>query len=209
MPAKQVWRSFNEARGFVRSLNLKNFTEWIEYCKFGKDGMPKPNDIPDAPGRFYKDNGWKGMNDWLGNEDRVISDEARRKMSETRKGIWRPFEEARDFARSLNLRSVSEWRQYRKSNKKPDDIPSHPEYIYKDNGWKDWVDWLGNQGREWRPFEEAKDFARSLQLKNTKEWEEYRNSGKKPDDIPSHPNVIYKNNDWISWIDWLGYEELA
>ena len=54
----------------------------------------------------------------------------------------------------------------------------------------------------WRPFDEARGFVRSLQLKNTREWEEYRNSGKKPDDIPSHPNVIYKN-DWIGWIDWL------
>ena len=60
----------------------------------------------------------------------------------------------------------------------------------------------------WRPFDEARGFVRSLQLKNTREWEEYRNSGKKPDDIPSHPNVIYKN-DWVSWPDWLGYEELA
>jgi len=56
--------------------------------------------------------------------------------------------------------------------------------------------------KSWRPFDEARGFVRSLQLKNTREWEEYRNSGKKPDDIPSHPNVIYKN-DWISWSDWL------
>ena len=41
----------------------------------------------------------------------------------------------------------------------------------------------------WRPFDEARGFVRSLQLKNTREWEEYRNSGKKPDDIPSHPNI--------------------
>ena len=200
---KGEWKPFEEAREYARTLQLVNFREWIEYCKFGKDGIPKPNDIPDAPGRFYKkNNGWKGMGDWLGNEDKVISDEARRKMSEARKGRWRPFEEARGFVRSLKLRGKREWQQYAKTGERPDDIPSHPEKIYKNNGWKDWVDWLRIQSKEWRPFEEARDFTRSLQLKNTREWEEYRNSGKKPDDIPSHPNVIYKN-DWISWSDWL------
>ena len=60
----------------------------------------------------------------------------------------------------------------------------------------------------WRPFEEAREFARSLNLRGKEEWEEYSKSGERPDDIPSHPNVIYKN-DWVSWPDWLGYEELA
>ena len=137
------------------------------------------------------------------------------------KKTWRPLEEAREFARSLNLSGVREWKQYCKSNKKPDDIPSYPDKIYKNDSWKGMIDWLGDEDRipepvseeakrkisetkkkSWKPFDEARGFVRSLQLKNTREWEEYRNSGKKPDDIPSHPNVIYKN-DWISWSDWL------
>ena len=83
------WRPFEEAKEVARSLKLKSWVEWEQYCKFGKDGIPKPNDIPDAPGRFYKkNNGWKGMGDWLGNEDKVISDEARRKMSETKNRMY-------------------------------------------------------------------------------------------------------------------------
>ena len=83
---KGEWKPFEEAREYARTLQLVNFREWIEYCKFGKDGIPKPNDIPDAPGRVYKNNGWKGMLDWLGNE-------------------WRAFNEAREFIRSLNLKN--------------------------------------------------------------------------------------------------------
>ena len=144
---KKEWKPFDEARDFTRSLKLKDSPRWLEYCKYGKDGKPKPLDIPAAPEHVYKNKGWKGWIDWLGDEDRKHTEESKRKISEAGK-------------------------------------------------------------KSWRPFEEARGFARSLQLKNTREWEEYRNSGKKPDDIPSHPNVIYKN-DWISWPDWLGYEELA
>ena len=152
------------------------------------------------------------------------------------KKVWTSFNKAREFVRSLKLRNRDGWYEYCKSGERPDDIPANPGIIYKNDGWKDWVDWLGNEDRikvfseegkkkisetlkcriiseeykikiseagkkSWRPFDEAREFARSLQLKNTREWEEYRNSGKKPDDIPSHPNVIYKN-DWIGWIDW-------
>ena len=39
------YRSFAEARAFVRSLGLKSHSEWSAYCKSGK----KPEDIPAAP----------------------------------------------------------------------------------------------------------------------------------------------------------------
>ena len=47
------FRDFESAREFVRKLNLKNFTEWREYCKSGN----KPDDIPTAPWTVYKE--WK------------------------------------------------------------------------------------------------------------------------------------------------------
>ena len=55
-----------------------------------------------------------------------------------------------------------------------------------------------------RTFSDAKKFIHSLNLKNQKEWREYCKSGKKPNDIPRHPDRSYKNKGWISWGDWLG-----
>ena len=45
-----------------------------------------------------------------------------------------PFEEAREFVRSLGLNGIKEWTEYCKSGNKPDDIPSAPWNVYKE--WK-------------------------------------------------------------------------
>jgi hypothetical protein len=42
------------------------------------------------------------------------------------------------------------------------------------------------------PFIEAREFIRKLGLKNKKEWDDYCISGLKPDNIPSNPEIIYK-----------------
>ena len=54
-----------------------------------------------------------------------------------------PFEEAREFARNLNLNGQAAWKKWSKSGKRPDDIPSHPDDVYKDSGWISWANWLG------------------------------------------------------------------
>jgi len=56
----------------------------------------------------------------------------------------------------------------------------------------------------WRPFEEARSFARNLNLKNQKEWSDYSQSGNKPADIPADPRGVYENKGWDGLGDWLG-----
>ena len=55
--------------------------------------------------------------------------------------------------------------------------------------------------KDWRPFEEAREFARSLKLRNRDGWYEYCKSGERPDDIPANPGIIYKNDGWNGWFD--------
>jgi hypothetical protein len=38
------------------------------------------------------------------------------------------------------------------------------------------------------------------------EWIWYCESGKKPDNIPDRPDLVYKDQGWISWSDFLGYD---
>jgi hypothetical protein len=118
--------------------------------------------------------------------------------------------EAKAYVRSLGLKSVEDWRKYSKSDKRPPDIPATPERVYKKE-WKGMGDWLGTgtvapKDRQYRPFAEAREFVRSLGLKNREEWESYCKSGKKPVDIPTAPWIVYED-EWEGQPDWLGYEE--
>ena len=54
-----------------------------------------------------------------------------------------PFEEARTFAKSLNLKSVKAWQHYSKNGGKPINIPWNPQREYR-NKWINWADFLGN-----------------------------------------------------------------
>jgi len=54
------------------------------------------------------------------------------------------------------------------------------------------------------PYIEARDFVRALKLKNAEEWREYYKTKERPSNIPTRPNVVYKNEGWVSWPDWLG-----
>src|SRR5262249_25083929 len=120
---------------------------------------------------------------------------------------WRKFEDARVFARSLDLKSVIKWKEYCQSGEKPADIPYVPSKTYLQSGWSGYGDWLGTgaiafRDRQCRPFKKARAFARSLKLKSSIEWSEYCQSGKRPKDIPSNPNVIY--DEWSGYGDCLG-----
>jgi len=173
------FRSFQEAREFARALNLKGQKEWREFAR----SEDRPDDIPGSPEGTYKKD-WKGFGDWLGTGNIAAQDK-----------VFRSFEKAREFTRSLNLKSETEWVKYCKSGDKPQDIPSSPKNNYKKD-YRGWGDFLGtgniaNQNREFRTFQEAREFVRKLNLKSQKEWKEYCKSGDKPDDIPSNPWEVY------------------
>jgi predicted helicase len=92
--AKLSWRPFEEARAFVRSLKIKSRTEWEHYCRnHNLKNDPLPSDIPSNPRPIYLNQGWNGFGDWLGTG----------RIANFNK-IYRPFEEARAFAQSLQLK---------------------------------------------------------------------------------------------------------
>ena len=132
------YRPFAEARAFVHQLKLEGQAEWRRYYK-GElpDKPPKPDDIPANPNQTYRDQGWIGMGDWLGTG--TVAPRLR---------TFRPFAEARAFVRKLKLGSAADWRRYCKGKltdrpAKPDDIPTHPDRTYRDQGWAGMSDWLG------------------------------------------------------------------
>lgn len=190
----RTYRPFRDARAFVRGLGLRSVSEWSKYCQCGA----KPEDVPSAPRAVYLDQGWAGYGDWLGTG--TFAPHLR---------TYRSFEEAREFVHTLGFPSEKHWRVYCTSGNKPSDIPANPQVVYRNQGWIGLGDWLGtgtlaSRGRAYRPFDEARTFARTLGLRSEAEWRAYRKSGRRPNDIPSNPNAVYKDKGWNGMTDWLG-----
>ena len=192
------WMPFEEAREFSKSLKLESVKEWNRFSKSEK----KPFNIPSSPQNTYKEV-WIGWGDWLG---------TKRVANQNRK--WRDFDSARKLARSLNLKSWEDWNNWIKSSDRPEDVPQSPNRVYKKDGYIDIGDWLGTGTKaswkiKYREFKKAREFARSLNLKSTKEWQEFAKTEKKPIDIPASPGNTYKNLGWKGIPDWLGTETIA
>jgi hypothetical protein len=183
---RRSFRSFAEAREFVRTLGLKCYRDWEIWRK-----SERPLDIPTDPSRVYKEE-WVSWSDWLGIEWRPFA----------KAGEWRPFNEARVFARSLGFSNRREWNVWRKSSARPLDIPTDPGRVYAE--WVSWSDWLGTG---WRPFAEAREFARSLKLKSRKEWNVWSSNSNRPLDIPGCPRTAYP--EFLGFGDWLGTGTVA
>ena len=201
--AKLSWRPFEEARAFVNGLQLTGQSEWREYCKgrLPSKGM-LPKDLPASPNQVYKDRGWFSWGDWLGTgtiAPRLIQ--------------YRTFLQAREFARSLDLKGVDEWfkfchGEYKDKGGLPPDIPTTPYNTYRNEGWISFGDWLGTGSiatflRQYRPFHEARDYVRRLELKNAHQWNMYikgqlPSKGSLPKDIPMNPRKVYEDEGWIN-----------
>ncbi|MDC3260400.1 DEAD/DEAH box helicase family protein [Winogradskyella sp.] len=188
----QEWMPFQEAREYVRKMELKSTPE---YSSASKKGL-LPVNIPGNPRVVYKNKGWVSMGDWLGTGR--IADNLREYLS---------FEEAREFVHKLKLKNTNDWKAYYRSGKLPDYIPLYPGEKYKNKGWNGIGDWLGNKSNRFLnyiDFYEARDYARGLGFVSNKQWREFSQSEKKPNNIPASPSKVYKLKGWKGWADFLG-----
>ena len=176
-------KDFENARKYVRELKLETWHRWINYCKSGK----RPIDIPTHPERTYKKE-WISWPDWLGTDN-----------IQNQKKEYRSFKQARKFVRSLKLTGQNGWNIYRKSGKRPIDIPSAPNKTYKKE-WIDWGDWLGTGNKhprdmEFLSFIKSRKIVRAIAKKyNLQTKEDFINAKKRgliPDNIPASPWLVY------------------
>jgi hypothetical protein len=124
----------------------------------------------------------------------------------------RSYEDAQKYVKKQKLKNSFEWKKYRSSGKMPKDIPSNPEFVYRNSnyllkpknrhGWVDMETWLGVKPKKYCSFIEAKKYARSLNLGDRREWESNHIDGNIPPDIPLAPNEVY--TEFEGWFDFLG-----
>lgn len=192
----KTYRTFEDAKKYVIKLGIKSQNEWNVYAKSGGD---KPDDIPYKPQRTYQSE-WISWGDWLGTN----------RIADNKKELC-TFIEARNFARSLNLLSSSQWSEFCKSGNKPINIPTDPRKVYR-NEFVNMQDFLGYneilkyQGKKdiWLNYEDAKKIIKTLKIKSGKEFKKFRKNEMFNNNIPSKPDIIYKNKGWKGWGDFLG-----
>ncbi len=202
--AKLSWRPFEEARGFVRGLNLNGKDEWFKYVagKSQKNLFSKPSDIPTNPSLTYANKGWVDWGDWTGTN-----------FVATHKRRYRPYEKAKKFVHKLELSGKNEWDEYKRGNLDkpvlPKDIPRSPSTCkqYKDK-WKGWGDWLGTNevapsDKKFVSYEEAKQIIKPYDLGGESDFRKLCSDKKRPSAIPSNPDKHYKDNNF-TWGDFLG-----
>ena len=122
---------------------------------------------------------------------------------------WRPYEEAKKYAISLNLYKQEDWFRHTASKNFPKDIPVSPQQKYK-NEFESWGIFLGT-GRvatflkNFMTYQEAKEYVQKFKLKNyTVEWFIFKKSKNFPVSMPKHPELYYKD-EFEGYPKFLGY----
>lgn len=184
--------SYDECSAYAQNFGIKTQAEW----KLNKHNLVN---IPKDPQSYYKNKGWKSWMDFLG-VNKVYNKEE-----------FLTYEESKNYAQQLKLSSRQEWFDHCKSQSKPKNIPNYPNSLYHES-WVSWSDFLGYVGKsdiDFLPFEEAREFVRSLNLSGQKDWFNYVKSEHKPKNIPSTPERVYKNKGWYNYPDWLGNDNIS
>jgi predicted helicase len=195
----KIFIAFYKARKIVRRLNFKSQKDWKNFC----NSKIYRSEIPKNPPGVYKNKGWISWADFLGSTN--IATQKKKFLSYSKAKI------------ALNKEKIENahpgWRNYLKSKKRNFLIPSQPDQYYLNKGWKGWSDFLGQgyikkgirQRGNYKSFILCKIYVQKLNLKSFNDWRSYCKSRNKPNDIPSHPHLVYKNNGWKGWPNFLGY----
>ncbi len=181
---KEYYATYDQAKAAARALNCKTVVDYGQKRKLDPGLHAMPN-------WFYRDKGWQNWDDFLGREPK------KKKRYET-------YEEARQAARKLNCRTISD---YQRERKKDPLLSCNPQYEYRNKGWKEWDDFLGREPKPkreyYKTYEAAKNGARKLKI----EFVSYYPKRYKEDPhLPCDPSWRYRDA-WVDWYDFLGIEK--
>lgn len=177
--------SIDDFKLYLKEIDLLGYDEYkfmihvllngSYYITFkGKHIASKSNSIPNLPLLEYR-------------SQIKESDFGKNKLDSIK--YWQ-FDQSRQYARSLNLSSYTDWLMFimdaRLSNNKPILLPERPDLYYKlTNDWTSWGDFLNipnssitiiepnPQARYYLSYNDAKAFVRTLGLKHQYEWKLY------------------------------------
>jgi hypothetical protein len=196
---KNKYYNYEELKKIVNSLSINSKNQYIKTYKSltSIDGKRAPLN----PVTFYGKEVWLNWSDFL---DKPIF---KKKIN----NVYYDYEECKKVILKKNIISKMDFFKKIKEIIKDDiKIPYNPYMTYKSK-WEGWGEFLGtgrvsDNQKLYKSFEEAKLWARSLNLKMVKEWRQL-NLSELPKDIPKKPEKTYKGKGWVDYYDWLGIDK--
>ena len=186
-PSDIKFLPYEKAKKIVCKKGFKNVKEYWNW----KD---RPDNIPFNPHRTYKNKGWEGWGKYLGTETFSTCDKE-----------FLPYEESEKIVCKQKFKNVKEYNNWKD---RPYNIPSAPNIVYKNRGWKGWGKYLGTgtiafSYIKFLPYEESEKIVCKQKFKSAKEYYNWKD---RPYNIPSNPDIKYKNNGWEGFGKYLGNE---
>lgn len=200
----QKFLSYNDAKKYLKKYNIgEGYKGWKKF----KNSKQFPlNKIPKAPNLYYKNSGWVDIFDFL----------SKKRLVRSKNTVYWSYEKAMKWNvlqnQKLGIKTKVEWLNHYKSNDLDQSVPKDPSRFYKNKGWLGWRHWNGSSKKVvkdgqvvWRSYQSTIKVARSLKIKNLKQWRDERHL--LPDDVPKSPWSVYE--EWTNWNDFLGTKPLT
>jgi very-short-patch-repair endonuclease len=186
--------SFNDARNYVRKLNLKNQKDWCSWVKYNKVG------IPSNPNVIYK-NEWVSLSDWIGSGVESFNNRE-----------YHEYEYCKLLIKDMNFKNRSEFYFFVKNNNVDKKIPNRPDHVYKKkNKWEDWQSFLSIEKIPPRKkskiiisYKKAKKFVSKFKFTHQSEYLNYIEDNN-IEFLPKRPDYVYREK-WTGYLDFLGCE---
>jgi len=187
---KKTFLPFNQAINLVPSTKCFTKADWHD-ASVRKE---LPDGLPAAPDVIYRGSGWISWNHWF---------EMVKKKTAT-------YAEAKAYARKLysegKVSNFHDWKRLYMRSVLPAAMPSHPHSAYKNHGWAGYPDFFGRtdlRKRNFLPFQDARKVVQNLGISGKKGWVKLCQDAKRPENIPSNPDVVY-GGEWKGWKDFIG-----
>lgn len=165
--------TYEEAQRIVQTRGIKGENEY--------KSLYKELVLPAAPFTFYKGKGWIDWYSFLGTSD---------------EGMYPSYNKAKQILKAKGINSSTEY----KAKYKELGLPSTPQTTYKNKGWINWYDYLGNETKTYPTYEEAQRIVQGKGIGGKKQYEESFKELR----LPSDPKKYYRNQGWVDWFVFLG-----
>ncbi len=184
--------TYNDAKNLLKKYKLNNYKEFSKWISKNKD-----KSIPSRPEQVYFED-WISWGDFLSTGN----------ISNSKK-VFLDYLECKEYLISIGLNGYNSFVKWYNLTK-PNNIPYNPSIVYKED-WISWGDFLstGNISNSEKKFSNYDVCKKIVIEKNFKSINDFIKWSDKPDNIPSRPENIFKNDGWVSWSDFLGTDIIS